>query len=437
MNPAHPFLRSSLGLKIVMALTGFILFGFVIVHMIGNLQVYLGPEAMDAYGEFLRSLLHGTGLWIARAVLLVAVLLHIWSAWRLTLINRAARPVAYREVERRESTYASRTMRWSGVILLLLVVGWLAMREHGAPLDAPADPASDYPARPEWYFLSLFQMLKYFEGRLEVVGSILIPGLAGAYLALLPFWDKAPTTALGPRLKYLAPLAGMGLGVVLLTFLSMRADKHDVPFQKAREQASLRADHAIELAKKGVPPDGPLAMLRRDPETRGTALFQEHCASCHRLGDMGPAPEKTTAPSLDGWGTPEWAASMLENPDALDRFGHTSYKGDMLSVVKPPPDAKKNWKPMRALGHGDKKRGADGPHSPDRVDHAQSRGAAAGIHFSSTQVSCRGGHSMAEAQDADRHHPHQPRPGDQQGHARSHQQQADDEGQAVADALHQ
>ena len=138
----------------------------------------------------------------------------------------------------------------------------------------------------------------------------------------------------------------MGLGVVLLTFLSMRADKHDVPFQKAREQASLRADHAIELAKKGVPPDGPLAMLRRDPETRGTALFQEHCASCHRLGDMGPAPEKTTAPSLDGWGTPEWAASMLENPDALDRFGHTSYKGDMLSVVKPPPDAKKNWKPM-------------------------------------------------------------------------------------------
>jgi len=122
MNPAHPFLRSSLGLKIVMALTGFILFGFVIVHMIGNLQVYLGPEAMDAYGEFLRSLLHGTGLWIARAVLLVAVLLHIWSAWRLTLINRAARPVAYREVERRESTYASRTMRWSGVILLLFIV---------------------------------------------------------------------------------------------------------------------------------------------------------------------------------------------------------------------------------------------------------------------------------------------------------------------------
>jgi succinate dehydrogenase / fumarate reductase cytochrome b subunit len=124
MTPAHShaFLRSSLGLKVVMAVTGLILFGFVIGHMIGNLQVYLGAEAMDAYAVFLRSLLHGTGLWIARAVLLTAVALHIWAAWRLTLINNAARPVGYREVQRRESTYASRTMRWSGVILLLFIV---------------------------------------------------------------------------------------------------------------------------------------------------------------------------------------------------------------------------------------------------------------------------------------------------------------------------
>lgn len=133
---AHPpsLLRSSLGLKIVMAVTGLILFGFVIAHMIGNLQVYLGPEAMDEYGVFLRSLLHGTGLWIARAVLLVAAGLHIWSAWRLTMMNRAARPVGYREVERRESTYASRTMRWSGVILLLFIVYHLLHFTFGAPI---------------------------------------------------------------------------------------------------------------------------------------------------------------------------------------------------------------------------------------------------------------------------------------------------------------
>src|SRR4029078_2441455 len=124
MTPAHAhaFLRSSLGLKIVMAVTGLVLFGFVIGHMIGNLQVYLGPEVFNGYAESLRALGHGTFLWIARAGLLVAVLLHIWSAWRLTLMNRAARPVGYREVERRGSSYASRTMRWSGVILLLFIV---------------------------------------------------------------------------------------------------------------------------------------------------------------------------------------------------------------------------------------------------------------------------------------------------------------------------
>ena len=124
MTPAkaQAFMRSSLGLKIVMALTGIVLFGFVIGHMIGNLQVYLGPEVFNGYAASLRALGHGMLLWIARAGLLVAVGLHIWSAWRLTLMNSAARPVGYREVERRESTYASRTMRWSGVILLLFIV---------------------------------------------------------------------------------------------------------------------------------------------------------------------------------------------------------------------------------------------------------------------------------------------------------------------------
>jgi succinate dehydrogenase cytochrome b subunit len=139
MTPAHAasFLRSSLGLKIVMALSGLVLFGFVVAHMIGNLQVYLGPEAMDAYAVNLRALGHGTLLWIARGGLLLAAALHIWSAWRLTLMNRAARPVGYREVERRESSYASRTMRWSGVILLLFVVYHLLHFTFGARVVHP------------------------------------------------------------------------------------------------------------------------------------------------------------------------------------------------------------------------------------------------------------------------------------------------------------
>jgi succinate dehydrogenase / fumarate reductase cytochrome b subunit len=119
---APGFLASSIGRKVIMAVTGLILFGFVVGHLIGNLQVYLGPEALNHYAVFLRTVLHGAGLWMARAVLLAAVILHIWSATSLTLESRRARPVGYREQKWKESTYASRTMRWSGVILLLFIV---------------------------------------------------------------------------------------------------------------------------------------------------------------------------------------------------------------------------------------------------------------------------------------------------------------------------
>jgi succinate dehydrogenase cytochrome b subunit len=122
MVEGRAYLRSSIGRKVIMAVTGAILLGFVLGHMIGNLQVYLGPEAMNGYAVFLREFLHGWGLWIARAVLLAAVILHIWSATSLTLTSRRARPVAYARQEWRESTYASRTMRWSGVLIFVFVV---------------------------------------------------------------------------------------------------------------------------------------------------------------------------------------------------------------------------------------------------------------------------------------------------------------------------
>ena len=120
--PPMAFLSSTIGRKVVMAVTGLLLVGFVCIHMIGNLLLYQGPEAINEYGRFLREFLHGWGLWIARGTLLAAVVLHIWSAWMLTLKNRAARPVGYRQWKAKKSTYASRTMRWGGVILLAFIV---------------------------------------------------------------------------------------------------------------------------------------------------------------------------------------------------------------------------------------------------------------------------------------------------------------------------
>ena len=111
---------SSLGKKYIMAVTGFVLFLFVIGHMVGNLQIFLGPEAINRYGYFLQNL--GEGLWLVRAVLLAVILLHIWSAIKISAENKAARPIAYAEYNPVASSYASRTMLMSGLIILAFII---------------------------------------------------------------------------------------------------------------------------------------------------------------------------------------------------------------------------------------------------------------------------------------------------------------------------
>jgi succinate dehydrogenase / fumarate reductase cytochrome b subunit len=134
-------LDSSVGKKVVMAVTGFILFGYVAGHVTGNLLVFLGPQAINDYGRFLHTFLHGTGIWIARAGLLAAVVLHVWASVSLTAENRAARPVGYRQRENRESTFASRTMILTGPVLAGFIVYHLAHFTTGSvhPSFVPGD----------------------------------------------------------------------------------------------------------------------------------------------------------------------------------------------------------------------------------------------------------------------------------------------------------
>ena len=120
MNIVTRIFDSSLGKKYIMALTGFGLFGFVIGHLIGNLQVFLGPEAINRYGAFLQGL--GELLWVARISLLVMVLLHIWAAIKLSAENRAARPIAYENYNPTSASYASRTMLMSGLIIFFFII---------------------------------------------------------------------------------------------------------------------------------------------------------------------------------------------------------------------------------------------------------------------------------------------------------------------------
>ena len=127
MRGAVHILRSTVGKKIAMAVSGVILVLWIIGHMLGNLKAFLGPAAINQYAEGLRTVgepffPRGTLLWIVRIVLLAAVVIHIVSATQLTLLSRSARPVGYKKPPHLEISYASRTMRWGGVIIFLYVI---------------------------------------------------------------------------------------------------------------------------------------------------------------------------------------------------------------------------------------------------------------------------------------------------------------------------
>lgn len=131
-----PFLldlySTALGKKYVMAITGIMMIGYIIAHMIGNLKMYLGPEDINHYGEFLRELLvpllpRTVTLWLLRIGLLGATVMHIHAAYGLTVINHQARSVKYQSArDYQVANFASRTMRWTGIIIVLFVLWHLA-----------------------------------------------------------------------------------------------------------------------------------------------------------------------------------------------------------------------------------------------------------------------------------------------------------------------
>lgn len=123
---------TAVGKKYAMALSGIALMGYVLAHMIGNLKMFLGAEEINHYGEFLRELLvpiapRTVVLWILRIGLLGAVVLHIHAAYSLTILNRQARAVKYQSARDYQiANFASRTMRWTGIIVFLFVLWHLA-----------------------------------------------------------------------------------------------------------------------------------------------------------------------------------------------------------------------------------------------------------------------------------------------------------------------
>ncbi len=227
--------------------------------------------------------------------------------------------------------------------VLFLIVRHRLSVSHGAlgaELGAPADPAEPYSAaRPEWYFLFLFQFLKYFPAKTEIWGAIVIPGVAMLVFFLMPFLGKKRVGHYFNLVFLCLLLAGAGL----LTFLATSADNKNADYRAAVTEADRNAERVKELAGSalGIPSSGAVTLLRNDAYTQGPKIFARNCASCHRFnghdgtGRMPKDPE--SASDLAGFASRAWLAGLLdpERVSTTNYFGGTKFRdGKMCKFVK-------------------------------------------------------------------------------------------------------
>ena len=221
------------------------------------------------------------------------------------------------------------------VMVTVLALVWFF---KGAALGAPANPAEQYSAaRPDWYFMFLFQFLKLkpfapdgpFGEYGLTVASLIIPGLVFGLLMLMPILGR---WKIGHTFNILVMILGLA-GFGYLTAVAFNKDNKDPHFKAAVAQAQKDATRAIQLAKQrdGIPTEGALALLRDDPVTQGPRLFASQCATCHAYnGHDGlgqPLKDRASAPDLAGFGSRDWLRGFLD-PKQIETdkyFGNTHF----------------------------------------------------------------------------------------------------------------
>jgi ubiquinol-cytochrome c reductase cytochrome b subunit len=204
----------------------------------------------------------------------------------------------------------------------------LTFKTHGAELFAPADPASNFVARPEWYFLFLYQLLKYFEGPLQIVATMLLPGAVAVTLFALPWIDRATSRRPGARWQALTVVGLLMAGVTALTALALVEDARNESYQHGLVIAEEEATRARTLALEGVPPAGGVAVFDNDPKQKTRKLFKEHCSTCHTIEGRGGE----EAPSFDGYGSREWLFALIRDPRSKRFYGGTKAHTTMEPV---------------------------------------------------------------------------------------------------------
>jgi ubiquinol-cytochrome c reductase cytochrome b subunit len=205
----------------------------------------------------------------------------------------------------------------------LLVI--VTFNTHGSELFAPAQPASNFVARPEWYFLFLFQLLKYFHGPSQIIATAIIPGAAAGFLLLLPWIDKAESRAWKDRLPVLGAVGLLMSGVVVLTALAKNEDSKNEKYQAGLVVAVKEAEYARELAKKGVLPQGGDAVFENDPQAAALKMFKENCSNCHAIDGVGGS----EGPDFGDYNSREWLTAFMRNPKDKRFFGGTKHDDEM------------------------------------------------------------------------------------------------------------
>ncbi|MCH2059024.1 MAG: cytochrome b N-terminal domain-containing protein [Verrucomicrobiales bacterium] len=208
----------------------------------------------------------------------------------------------------------------------------------GTELTAPADPSQPYnAARPDWYFMSLFQMLKFsvFEGALGlVIGAIIVPSILVSAVFMMPLIG---TSKVGHWVNVVMLYSLIG-GFAVLTAMGFNHDANDPEYKLGVANAHAEAERLNELISinGGIPPEGALTLLYKDPKIRGPKLFAANCASCHPHGGedgIGGKVQDPSAPDLKGVGSHKWIARLLDHKRYIsaEYFGNTAFKDGKMA----------------------------------------------------------------------------------------------------------
>jgi ubiquinol-cytochrome c reductase cytochrome b subunit len=216
-------------------------------------------------------------------------------------------------------------------LAVLLAVVALTIYFRGAPLGPPADPSNEFPARPEWYFLFLFQLLKYVPA---FWGAVIIPAFLGLWMFLTPFIGNSKSGHQFNVGFWWVLIAGSAA----LTGMAISEDQANLKHGAAIEEANWQAGRVIEIAdSQGIPPAGAVTLLRKDPQNQGRRLFAAHCASCHRYnghdGRGFPVDEPQSAADLAGFASVEWITELLDYDHYVSEkyFGGTKFKDGTMA----------------------------------------------------------------------------------------------------------